>query len=217
MIERKFIKQKVKRFQLKDFIFNEVTRAGISEVQLQKTPLGDKIVIHASRPGLVVGKGGSNIKKLSKKLKANFDLDNPQIEIEEVEDPRDNPTIMAELIANSLERYGAGRFKGIGHKTLNNAMRAGALGAEIIISGKVPGSRARRWRFYQGYLKKCGEIAFTEVDEAYQRANLNSGAVGINVRVMKGDAQLPDRLVVEEPQLEELPVDNDNEEEESQE
>jgi len=211
MIERKFVQQNIKRFRIEEFLYQELTRAGLSDMDLQRTPLGDKIVIHASRPGLVVGKGGSNIKKLSKKLKATFDLDNPQIEIEEVKDPRDDATIIAEMIANNLERFGAGRFKGLGHKNLNNAMNAGALGAEIIISGKVPSSRARRWRFYQGYLKKCGEVAFTSVERAYQRANLPSGAVGITVRIMHGDVELPDQITVEEPQVEELPVSQETE------
>jgi small subunit ribosomal protein S3 len=215
MIERKFIQQNLKRFHIQQFLFEKLTRAGLSEVELQRTPLGDKIVIHASRPGLVVGKGGSNIKQLTKDLKAEFDLDDPQIEIEEVDDPRDDATIMAEMIANNLERYGASRFKGIGHKTLNSAMRADALGAEIIITGKVPGSRARRWRFYDGYLKKCGETAVTQVQTAYRRANLNSGAVGIKVKVMKGDADLPDKLKVREPQVEEMPVDDSDEDDET--
>lgn len=208
MIERKFINQNLKRFHITQFLYEKLTRAGVSEVELQRTPLGDKIVIHSSRPGLVVGKGGSNIKQLTKDLEAEFDLDDPQIEIEEIEDPRDDATIMAEMISNNLERYGASRFKGIGHKTLNSAMRAGALGAEIIITGKVPGSRARRWRFYDGYLKKCGETAVTQVETDYRRANLNSGAVGIKVSVMKGDAELPDKLKVKEPQVEEMPVDD---------
>jgi small subunit ribosomal protein S3 len=213
MIERKFIKQNLKQFHIQQFIREKLTRAGLSEVQLQRTPLGDKIVIHSSRPGLVVGKGGSNIKQLTKDLEAEFDLDDPQIEIEEIDDPRDDAKIMAEMIANNLERYGAGRFKGIGHKTLGSAMRADALGAEIIITGKVPGSRARRWRFYDGYLKKCGETAVTQVETAYRRANLNSGAVGIKVRVMKGDAELPDKLEITEPEVEELPVDDSDESE----
>ena len=212
MIERKFIKQNLKQFHIQQFIREKLTRAGLSEVQLQRTPLGDKIVIHSSRPGLVVGKGGSNIKQLTKDLEGEFDLDDPQIEIEEIDDPRDDAKIMAEMIANNLERYGAGRFKGIGHKTLGSAMRADALGAEIIITGKVPGSRARRWRFYDGYLKKCGETAVTQVETAYRRANLNSGAVGIKVRVMKGDAELPDKLEVKEPQMEKIPVDDSEDE-----
>ena len=216
MIERKFVKQNLKKFHIEQFLYQELTRAGLSDMELQRTPLGDKIVIHASRPGLVVGKGGSNIKALSKKLKATFELDNPQIEIEEVEDPRDDATIIAELIANNLERFGAGRFKAIGHKSLSNAIRAGALGVEIIINGKVPSSRARSWRFYQGYLKKCGEVAHQSVQEAQQRANLSSGAVGITVRVMHGDVELPDKLEVKEPTVEELPVSKDDTSEESE-
>ena len=153
-IERKFINQNLHEYQVKKFIKSELSRVGLSEVHVKKTPLGDKIVIEASRPGLVVGRGGSNIQALTKALKAEFDLENPQIEIEEVKKPDLDAAIVAERICNSLERFGSGRTKGVGHRALSDVMRAGALGVEILITGKIPSMRARRWRFYQGYLKK---------------------------------------------------------------
>jgi small subunit ribosomal protein S3 len=82
-----------------------------------------------------------------------------------------------------------------------DVMGAGALGIEIIISGKVPSSRAKSWRFYQGYLKKCGDIALTGVDTAYTIAKLKSGIVGIQVRIMPPETKLPDHIeLIEEKQ-----------------
>lgn len=212
MIERKFVKQNLKEYEVTQFLFGELTRAGLSEVKLQRTPVGQKIVVKASRPGLVVGKGGSNINKITKKLEEEFGFENPQIEIEEVKDFRGNATITAEMIANTLERFGPTRFKGTGHKSLQNVMNSGALGVEILISGKIPSSRSRTWRFYQGYLKKCGEVATTEVDTAYQTAFLKTGSVGIQVRIMPGDIKLPDHLEVEEePQVEEVKEEDETE------
>ena len=200
MIERKFVSQNVREYQVKMFLFTELTRAGLADVNLQRTPLGDKIVVHASRPGLVVGKGGANISKLTNDLKNKFGLENPQIEIEEVKDFRGNAAITAEMIANSLERFGTQRFKGVGHKTLETVMSSGALGVEILISGKIPSSRAKTWRFYQGYLKKCGDISISGVDEAKQVAKLKTGVVGIQVKIMPGTTILPDKIeIVEEP------------------
>ena len=120
-----------------------------------RTPLGEKIIIYTSRPGLIVGRKGENIKKLTKNLKKKFDLENPQIEIAEVDKIMLDPQIVAERIASSLERFGSNRFKGIGHKTMEEVIQSGALGIEIVISGKIPGARAKSWRFYKGYLKKC--------------------------------------------------------------
>jgi len=200
MIERKFVSQNIKEFQIKDYLFGELNRVGLSDVKLQRTPLGEKIVVSASRPGLVVGKGGSNITRLTKVLKEKFKLENPQIEIEEVTDPRGNAHITAEMIANSLERYGPARFKGVGHKALATVMASGALGVEILISGKIPSSRAKTWRFYMGYLKKCGEISLSGVDKAQQKARLRTGVVGIQVAIMPGTTVLPDKIeILDEP------------------
>ena len=173
---------------------------GLSHVKLQKTPLGDKVVIYAARPGIVVGRKGSNIKLLTKVLRSKFNLENPQIEISEVPNVNLDAKMVAEKVANSLERFGIQRFKGVGHKSLGEVMRAGALGAEILISGKVPSSRAKSWRFYQGYLKKSGDIALTGVRIAYATAYLKLGAVGIQVRIMPKETILPDDItILDEP------------------
>ncbi len=194
MIERKFVAQNIRELEIKEYLYKELGKVGLSNVKLQKTPLGEKILVSASRPGLVVGKGGANIARLTSELKEKFKLDNPQIEIEEVTDPRGNAAITAEVIANSLERYGPVRFKGIGHKALSTIMDSGAHGVEILISGKIPSARAKTWRFYQGYLKKCGDISIAGVDKSKQVAKLKSGVVGIQVNVMPVTTSLPDKV-----------------------
>jgi len=201
MIERKFVAQNLKEYEIRDYMFKELNRVGLSDVKLQRTPLGEKIIMTASRPGLIVGKGGSNISRLTKNLKEKFKLENPQIEIEEIPDRRGDASITAEMIANSLERYGPSRFKGVGHKALGTVMASGALGVEILISGKIPSSRAKTWRFYQGYLKKCGDISISGVHKAQQSANLKTGKVGIQVTIMPGTTVLPDKIqILDEPE-----------------
>ena len=194
MIERKFVNQNIKEFEIKEYIRNNLSRVGLSDVKLQRTPLGEKIVISTSRPGLVVGRSGTNITKLTHDLKQVFKLENPQIEIEEVTSIGLDPNIIAEMIANSLEKFGIARFKGIGHKAMADVMNAGAFGVEILIGGKVPSTRAKTWRFYQGYLKKCGDIAVSEIKVAYASAQLKSGTIGIKVSIMTPDTELPDRM-----------------------
>lgn len=134
MIERKFVSENLKEYLIKEYVNEVLKRAGQSNVKLKKTPLGEKILITASKPGLVVGRKGENIKLLTAQLKKRFQLENPQIEIEEVEQPDLDPKIVAEKIATTLERFGSGRFKSIGHKVLEAIMKAGALGTEILIS-----------------------------------------------------------------------------------
>jgi len=212
MIERKFVADKIKEFQIQEFIEKNLKKVGHSHTKLVKTPLGEKIVVYASRPGLIVGRKGENIKKLTKTLKKRFNLENPQIEISEITNPNLDSNIVAEKMANSLEKFGTKKFKAIGHKTMSDVMGAGALGVEIKISGKIPSSRAKSWRFYQGYLKKAGEISTQGVKRSYTQALLKTGIVGIKVAIMPPDTKLPDNIrfkdeqeanKVEEPKKEE--------------
>jgi len=203
MIERKFVAERMKEFQVQEYIDESLSNVGHSHTKMQRTPLGEKIVIFAARPGLIVGRKGENIKKLTKNLKKKFGLENPQIEISEVENIFLDANIVAEKIASTLERFGPQRFKGIGHKTLHDVMGAGARGIEILISGKIPGSRAKTWRFYQGYLKKCGDVSITAVKTSYARAVLKTGVIGIRVKIMSPDFRMPDDIQIRREVIEE--------------
>ena len=194
MIEREIVAQKMKEFQIQEYVGENLRNGGYSHIKLQRTPLGEKIIVYASRPGLVVGRQGSNIRKLTTELKAKFGLENPQIEVGEVENINLDAHIVGEMIAASLERFGTERFKGIMHKTLANVISAGALGIEIVVSGKIPSARAKSWRVYAGYLKKCGDISVQGVKEAHCVAKLKTGIVGIKIRIMPPDLVLPDKV-----------------------
>ncbi len=196
MIERKIVREKIKEHEIEEYIRQNLKNVGHSFTRVQKTPLGEKIIIHAARPGLVVGKKGENIKKLTGTLKKKFGLENPEIEIAEVEHPMLDARIVAEKIVNSIERFGIQKFKAIAHKSMQEVKGAGALGIEIRMSGKIPSSRAKSWRFCEGYLKKCGNEAMIGVSKAYGSAQLKSGTVGIQVRIMPPDLKLPDDVEV---------------------
>lgn len=193
MIERKFVAQKIKEFQIEEYISRNLKNVGHSHTKMVKTPLGEKIVIYASRPGLIVGRKGQNIKQLTKTLKRRFELENPQIEISEIENPNLDAKIVAEKIVDALEKFGSEKFKAIGHKIMTDVMKAGALGIEIVISGKVPSARAKSWRFYSGYLKKCGDIAIS-VRKSDSQAQLKTGIIGVKVSIMPPDIKLPDDI-----------------------
>ena len=206
MIERTFVAQKTREYYIRKYVEKTLGNVGISTITLKKIPLGEKIVIHTSRPSLVVGSKGANIRSLTKALKEKFNLENPQIEITEVPNPFLDASIVAERIVSSLERFGSARFKGIGHKMMENVMNAGALGIEVIISGKIPGARAKSWRFYTGYLKKCGDVALS-VKAARKSALLKSGIIGVKVAIMPPDIVLPDKIkLLEEPEQVIAPV-----------
>lgn len=195
MIERQFVAQKIKENQIQEYIEKILAKAGYSHTEIHRTPLGEKITIFTTRPGLVVGKRGDNIKRLTEYLKSKFKLENPQIEIGEVQNPMLDVHYVADRIAYSLERFGSKRFKSVGYKVLQDMINAGAIGAEIVLSGKLPSARARSWRFSAGYLKKSGDIAMNKVKKAIAKADLKSGTIGIKVSIMTPDIELPDKLV----------------------
>ncbi len=215
MIERELIAQRTKEYYIKKYVEKKLNNVGISQIKLKKIPMGEKIIIFTSRPSLVVGSKGSNIKDLTRDLKKEFHLENPQIEINEVKDIYLDAKIVAEKVATSLERFGSARFKGVAHKVMANVLNSGALGVEMIISGKIPGARAKSWRFYQGYLKKCGDLALVGVQEAQASALLKSGIIGVKVALMPPHANLPDRIeILAEPlqTVEEIPAEEKKDE-----
>jgi small subunit ribosomal protein S3 len=203
MIERKFIEDKVKEHQIKEFLKTRLAGTGYSRSEIQKTPLGVRIVIYSSKPGLIVGRKGLNIQQITSILKEKFKLENPSVEVRQVEIPELDPQIMAERIATQISRFGVQRFKAIGHKNLARIMNAGAIGVEIKIAGKVPGKRAKYWKFRQGYLPKCGHASYTQVKEGFVGVMLKPGVVGVTVKILPPGARMPDSIELKEREEEE--------------
>jgi len=197
MIERKFIEANIRDLGIVEYVRTQIPHAGFSRVEIEKTPLGMKVVIFSSKPGLVVGRKGANIARMQKHLQDVFKLKNPQVEVQEVESPDLDAQINAESIASYLEKMGVARFKAIGHKHLTKIMDAGAIGVEIIIGGKIPGSRAKTWRFYAGYLPKCGSVS-DDIQEGYVQSMTKPGTVGVTVRILKPGVRLPDKVIFNE-------------------
>ncbi|HZX12324.1 MAG TPA: 30S ribosomal protein S3 [Candidatus Nanoarchaeia archaeon] len=199
MIERQIIAQKVKEKQIEEFVLSYLGRMSCSHIKMQRTPLGEKITVLTARPGLIVGKKGANIKYLTHQLKTRFGLENPQLEVEEISTPALDAATVAKNLMNNLQRFGPKRFKALAYRALEDSMRAGASGIEIIIGGRgVPGERAHSWRFSTGYLKKSGDISYSYMDIASEGCNLKSGTVGIKVKILHSDVKLPDDIIFKE-------------------
>ncbi|MFB6088589.1 MAG: 30S ribosomal protein S3 [Candidatus Aenigmatarchaeota archaeon] len=182
-VNKKFIEKGIRRNKMEEFLRNSFERAGYSHSEIKRTPVRTRIVIHADKPGLVIGRGGSKIKEVTRDLKKEFDLENPQLDVEEIDKPELNSKIVAEEITNALEK-GVNHRK-IGHIMLRRIMESGAVGAEIRISGKLGSSRGRTDRFVDGYLKHCGNSAKELVDKAQTKAITPLGSIGIKVKIME--------------------------------
>src|SRR3989344_4226922 len=149
MIERKFVAEKIKELQVEQFIGSQIGQGKYSRIEIKKTPLEEKVIVYTAKPGLIVGKRGEAIKDLTKVLKTRFKMENPQVEVSELANPDLDAQTVAEVISTTLEKFGPKRFKATGYKMLQRIIDAGALGGEIVVSGRgVPGARAKSWRFY---------------------------------------------------------------------
>jgi len=203
MEEKNVTRLKKDEFSIREYVRNSLGKGKISRVKIGYAPMGEKIIVSTSKPGLIIGRGGEKIEELTRILKKKFDLENPHIEIDEIKKPEFNAQIMADEIALSLERFGPLKFKVIAYRTLQRIMAAGALGIEIRLSGKLPGSRARTWRFAQGYLKKTGDPAKV-VDRAQATAQTKPGIVGVKVSILSPEVVLIDKISIDEKLLEKI-------------
>lgn len=159
--------------------------------------MGTRVTLVTERPGIVIGRRGSAIKKLTDAIEKDFKFDNPQVEVHEVANPNLNAQIMAEKLAFALER--GWHFRRAGHSTIRRVMDAGARGCHIIVAGKLTGQRHRTEKFKEGYIKFCGEPKLKDVDKGYAVAKLKPGVIGVTVEIMRPDAKLPDEIDVTAP------------------
>ncbi len=195
MDDKKFVTFKKEELGVREYIKKELGKGKVSDVTIEYTPVGEKIVVATSRPGLVIGKRGEKIDELTNVLKRRFHLDNPHIKILEITQPLLDAQLVADEIAVMLERQGSLKFKVIAYKMLQQIIKSGALGAEIVLSGKLPSDRARRWRFSQGYLKKTGDPAKVVLC-AQSQATTMPGVVGVQIRILPPDAKIHDQINV---------------------
>jgi small subunit ribosomal protein S3 len=196
MDEKKFVKLKGEELEIREYVKNAIGKGRISEVSIEYTPVGEKIIVTTNRPGLVIGTRGEKINELTTTLKKRFKLDNPHIEIREITNPLFDAQMVADEIAIQIERKGSLKFKLIAYRMLDTIMKAGALGVELVLSGKLPSDRAKSWRFAQGYLKKTGNPAQV-VSRAMAQAKTMLGVIGIKVSILPPEAHIHDKIVVD--------------------
>ncbi|MDR2829725.1 MAG: 30S ribosomal protein S3 [Methanobrevibacter sp.] len=202
MIEKDFVTKGLKRTKIDEYLENRLERAGYGGMNIQVNPLGTIILVYAERPGMVIGRGGKTVRAITQTLKDNFNLDNPQVEVKEVDVPELNPKIMAHKIASMLQR--GMHFRRVAYSTIRRIMGAGAQGVEVTISGKIRGSRSATAKFIDGYIKKCGEPSIRLVKEGFAAVQLKPGVLGIFVRIMSADADLPDKVDILAPKVEDV-------------
>ena len=160
----------------------EFTRAGYSHAEIQRTPLAMRITIFAQKPGMIIGRGGKTIDTMTETIKQKFGFENPQLDVQEVENPDLDPHIVSKQIAASLER-GLNTKRVVGF-TMQRIMESGAVGVAIRIAGKISGEMGRIEKYSTGYLRWAGDPADTDVLTAYANTTVKLGKIGVQVRIL---------------------------------
>jgi len=191
-IERTFIKEGIKEGQIEDFLREKFDRAGYSHIDIQRTPLGTRIVIYVHRPGIAIGRGERVLRGITEELKEKFNLENPMLDVKEVENPMLDAQIVANRIVKALER--GINYKKVANWYLKKIMDAGAVGVQIKIGGKLGGERGRFQKFKEGYIKHAGHYSETLVDKGYAIALLKLGVIGVQVKILK---EMPKEKLIE--------------------
>ena len=191
---RHFIEDSVRNMEIDEFLAKELERSGFGGVEVARTPLGTRVIIYATRPGIVIGRRGTNIRDLSRILEEKFKLPNPQIAVSEIEVPELNARVMSHQIADALQR--GIHFRRTCFWALNQITRAGAMGVEIIIRGKLTSQRHRYEKYLAGYVPHSGDPTLKNSRVSVISVQLKQGMIGINVRIIPPGAIFPDRVAL---------------------
>ena len=189
-----FIDEAIRNVEIDEFLEKRLHSAGFGGAEVARTPLGTRVIIYATRPGLVIGRRGSNIIELTRLLEERFKLQNPQIAVSEIEVPELNARVMGSRIADAVQR--GIHFRRTGFWALNQIMKAGAIGAEIVIRGKLTSQRHRYEKYREGYIVRSGDPALKNVRSAVTSVQLKQGLIGISVKIVPTGVTFPDRVQI---------------------
>ena len=193
-ILRTIVNRNVERQLVKEFLMENTKSAGFGGLTINRTPNGTSVEIRAEKPGRVIGKRGKIINDLQKRLNDEFELFNPRLSVDEVENPTLNAQVMAQKIASALER--GWYYRRAGASAAVNIMDAGARGVIVTVAGKLTGARNRTQKFILGHVKYCGETALQFMDKGYAVAVKKLGTIGVTVQIMRKGITLPHEISV---------------------
>lgn len=180
-------------FKIREKIHKEMPKAGIAMIEIERAPKQVEVTIHTARPGIVIGRKGAAVKDLRTALR---DMTGKaiKVEVEEITQPDTNAQLIAENIAGQLERR-------ISHsramkKAAQQAMRQGAEGVRIEVSGRLGGSEmARKEKLWDGRVPR--NTLRADLQYGFSEAQTTYGMIGVKVWVYKGEI-LPQRAELTE-------------------
>lgn len=173
----------VEDYKIREFLKKELYHAGISKIEIERTADRVKVLVYTAKPGVVIGKGGSEIEKLKGKL-ASYSAKKVLVDIKEVRRPDSDAQLVAENIAQQLENRIS--FRRAMKSCMGRAMKAGAKGIKTACSGRLGGADMARTEFYsEGNIPL--QTLRADIDYGFAEADTTYGKVGVKVWVYKGE------------------------------
>jgi len=196
MKEKKFARFGVVKTLIKEVIMDEFKRASVTDVDVIKTPISTRIVITAARPGLILG-NRRKLRDVLRKISRRWRINNPQIEVKDLENPFLVPEFVTKLMAVKIAK--GNNPKRVLYTTIRRVMDAGAKGCEIYAKGSFRrGMQNIKYRVQAGHIKKSGDPA-ENILEDMRQVQLGHGVIGVCVRIVPSDYKFPDQIEVPEP------------------
>jgi small subunit ribosomal protein S3 len=203
-VTKYFIKDVSRRLEIDEHLALELKRAGYSKVELTKSPVGTRVVIYAAKPGMVIGRRGQSIRDLTKLLEEKFGIENPQLSVAAIEIPEQDPKVVAQQVAQALQR--GVHFRRSAYWAIQRVMESGAAGVEITIRGKLTTERARYEKFRAGYLPRVGDPVLKNLKTAVADVQLKQGLFGINVRILPPNIDFLDKPLMKKQEAKPEPT-----------
>ena len=169
--------------KMREFIHDYAKQAGVSKVIIERPHKKCRVTIHTARPGVIIGKKGADIETLRKKL-ANFTASELHLNIVEVRKPELDAALVAESIAQQLERRVS--FRRAMKRAVQNAMRMGALGIRVNVAGRLGGAEIARTEWYREGRVPLHTLR-ADIDYAHVEAETAYGIIGIKTWIFKGE------------------------------
>tara|TARA_A100001388_G_scaffold188425_1_gene141702 strand:+ start:543 stop:1232 length:690 start_codon:yes stop_codon:yes gene_type:complete len=181
--ERDYSKLLQEDIDLRKFLFKKLSSAGISKIVIERPAKLANVTLYTSRPGVIIGKKGSDIEKLKKSVSKIVSGD-VNINIVEIKKPELDSQLVADNIAQQLERRVA--FRRAMKRAVQSAMRLGAIGIRVNCSGRLGGAEIARTEWYREGRVPLHTLR-AEIDYGVSRANTTYGICGVKVWIFKGE------------------------------
>ena len=171
--------------EVRDYIRRRLAHASVSHIQIRRPARNARIVVHTARPGIVIGKKGEDIERLRREVSRMMDCP-VNIGVEEIRKPELDARLVAESVANQLERRIM--FRRAMRRAVTNAMRLGAEGIKVMVAGRLNGAEIARSEWYREGRVPLHTLR-ADIDYGLAEARTTYGVIGVKVWIFKGEVQ----------------------------